>query len=141
MVNIAPNFDVLKYTYNIDSLALQATTKLIRENIFHAWNGYIQAGLGAAVNRLSNYHENSPGSSSAAPMLSPFGDKNIVNPAASLGIGLIYNLKNSGAEIAFGYRYFYTGKGELGSSPAQQTHELFSLSPISYHVLMLSVSA
>ncbi|MDX1901004.1 MAG: hypothetical protein SFW66_03240 [Gammaproteobacteria bacterium] len=140
MVNVSPDFDILKYFYDIQSIVLQATAKLTKQELFHNVSGYIQAGLGPAINQLSNYREYAPGDSTASPMLSPYGDKTTVNPALSAGIGVTYKLKSYDAYVSFGYRFFYTGRGKLTRSPAQQTSNSISLSPIYYQFLVLSLS-
>lgn len=140
MINVSPNFDVLRYSYDIHSLMLQATAKLTKENILHKLGGYIQGGLGASLNYLSNYQEYAPGDSTAAPMLAPFGNENTVSPALSAGIGVSYKIGPQDTRVSFGYRYIYAGRGKLMRSSAQQTNATFTLSPISYQLLTLSLT-
>lgn len=140
MVNVSPDFDILKYSYDIHSLVFQVTGQYTKQDILPYFDSYIQAGLGAAINRLSNYHEYAPGDSSAAPMLSPYGDRDTLSPAFSAGIGIAYHLKPYHAYVAFGYRYFCTGRGRLNKSPVQQTNSSIILSPINYQFLILSLT-
>jgi opacity protein-like surface antigen len=139
MINVSPDFDQLKYVYDIHSFLIQATAKLIKQDILCNVDGYVQAGLGAAINRLSDYREYSPGESTAAPMLSPFGDKDNISPALSAGIGFTYHLRQQ-TSVSLGYRYFYAGRGRLMKSPIQQTNASITLSPISYQFLLLSLT-
>mgnify|MGYP003645228234 CR=1 FL=1 len=137
--NISPDFDELKYFYDIHTFLLQATAKLTKQQLFYDLGGYAGVGLGVAVNRLSDYREYSPDDSSAAPMLSPFGNKDTINPSLSAGLGLTYKMGRF-TRISLGYRFFYTGEARLKKSPVQQSNKSIALSPISYHFLMLGLS-
>lgn len=139
LVNVAPDFDQLRYAYDIHSLILELTSKLTKENLLPQLDGYLQAGVGAALNRLSNYHEYAPPTSTASPMLVPFANKDRANAMFSAGFGVSHKMGQY-TRASFGYRYIYAGEALLGPSPAQQTHASITLSPISYHVLILTLS-
>lgn len=139
MVNVAPDFDRLRYVYDIQTILLQAYGKLIKKNLIGCLDGYLQAGLGTAANELYDYREYSPANSSAAPMLAPFQNKNTLNPALSVGIGVSYAVSNC-SRVSFGYRYFYSGEGKFGKSAVQQTNASFKLSSISFHFLIMGLS-
>lgn len=140
MINVSPDFDVLNYYYDIDSYVFQATAKYVRQEYIRNFGLYIQGGLGAAINRLSDYFEYAPGDSTAAPMLYPFGNRTTVSPAVSAGIGVTYKIGHSDKYVSFGYRYFYTGRAKLTKSPGQQTNSAIKLSSINYQFLVLSVT-
>jgi hypothetical protein len=139
MVNVSPNFDVLKYFYDIHTLAIQMTGKYIKQKLIYNAGVYIQAGLGGAINRLSNYHEYAPDYSATAPMLLPYGNKNTSNLALSAGAGVIIPVGNHPTNTSIGYRIFYTGRGRLMKSPIQQTNASLVLSPITYQFITVSL--
>ncbi len=139
LVNVAPDFDELKYFYDIHSVILQVTGKLTKENVLPHLDGYVQAGVGGAMNRLSDYREYAPNNSSAAPMLAPFGNNDQLNLSLSAGIGISHKMGQY-TRASFGYRYIYAGQASLGSSRVQQTSASIELSPVSYHVLILELS-
>jgi hypothetical protein len=140
MINVSPDFDILKYSYDIHSVVLQAIGKYVKHDLLSHIDGYLQAGIGAAINRLSDYNEYPAGNSSAAPMLSPYGNRDTLNPALSAGVGITYKLGTYDAYLSFGYRYFYTGRGRLDKSAIQQTNSSIILSPISYQFLVISLT-
>lgn len=140
MINVSSDFDVLNYVYTVNSYLLQATAKYAKQNIISNVGAYFQAGVGAAINNLSDYNENPPDDSSAAPMLSPFGDRNTLSPAFSAGMGLTCKLGQNDTHLSFGYRYINAGRGRLNKSPAQQTTSSITLSPITYQFFVLSLT-
>lgn len=140
MVNVSPDFDVLNYSYHIQSFVAQATGKLLKKDLLNHLDGYLQAGVGASFNRLSRYHESSPEGSSAAPMLNPFGSKDTVRPAISAGLGVSSKIGQRQVRMSLGYRYFYTGASRLTTTPVQQTYDVIRLSTINHHFLTLSLT-
>lgn len=140
LVNVAPDFDQLKYTYNIHTYLLQGTAKLVKPSLIFQLDAYLQAGIGIAANELSQYREYASRSSSAAPMLAPFTNNTTVNAAASMvaGIRKVYGHQ---AQVSLDYRFYYTGDGQLHKSAVQQTSSVIRLSPIFYHFLVLSIGS
>lgn len=139
MVNVAPDFDTLNYSYDMTSYLVQATAKLTKTNIINNLGVYLQAGLGGTLNRFSDYTETSPTGSSAAPMLSPFGNESTLQLAFSLGAGFSYQVGNS-ARYSVGYRYINTGMGGLDTSPVQQTSHTLNFSPLNHHFIIFSLA-
>ena len=140
MINVAPDFDTLNYSYKMSSYLLQATAKLSKVNIFHNIGGYFQVGMGGARNNLSDYTEESPIGSSAAPMLSPFGDdESTIQFAYSIGAGILCQPGKS-VQLSIGYRYINSGMGGLKKSPLQQTNDTLEFSPISHHFIILGLT-
>ena len=95
--------------------------------------------MGGARNNLSDYTEESPIGSSAAPMLLPFGDESTVQFAYSIGAGILFQVNNS-TQLSIGYRYFNSGSGSLKKSPIQQTNDTLEFSPLSHHFIIFSLA-
>lgn len=139
MVNVAPDFDTLNYSYDMTSYLLEATAKLSKLNILPGLGAYLQAGAGGTLNRLSDYTEVSPAGSSAAPMLEPFGNETTIRFAYSLGAGVFYQVGDS-SRFAIGYRYINAGSASLDKSPVQQSNQSLNISPLSYHFVIFSLT-
>lgn len=138
MYNVSPNFDELRYAYDIHTLVMQATGKYMLQNVIYDLSVYLQAGIGLAMNRLSDYREYAPSASTASPMLIPFGNQDTVDAAISAGVGFTRDLGQ--AEITVGYRFFNTGRARLKKSPLQQTNTSIILPSLNFHFLMVSVT-
>lgn len=139
MVNVAPDFDTLNYSYSMNAYLLLATAKLSILNILPKLGAYLQAGVGGAVNTLSDYAETSPIGSSAAPMLAPFGSASDTSFAYSIGAGVLCQVGKS-MRVLLGYRYINSGQGEFNTSPVQQTNSTLHFSPLGHHFLILTVT-
>lgn len=137
MVNVSPDFDELRYRYDIHTGVLQLTAKFVKERVAGCLNGYLQAGLGLAANIFADYREYAPDDSSGSPMLRPFANKTTLDVAFSAGTGLTRH--TSFGEVTVGYRYFNTGRGRLKKSPLQQTNNAIVLRSLNFHFLHLSV--
>lgn len=139
LANVANNFDRLHYHYELKSYALMLKAGL--EKTFKPkFKGYLSAGLGGALNHLSNYRETVPSGSTARPMSQPFGDKSKGDFAFSLGTGIRYQV-NSWATWGIGYRYLDTGQGKLNSSPIQGTTRRFESKRLAHHLITFSLTA
>lgn len=138
MYNVSPNFDELKFFYDTHTIVALLSAKLSKNNLIRSTSGYLQAGAGLGINRISDYREYPPTNSTASPMLLPFRNRDILNPAFSAGAGLSFSALRNHA-LSIGYRFFYTGRGRLAKSPVQQTNASIVLSPITYNFLILSV--
>lgn len=139
MYNVSPNFNRLKYFYDIHSVAAQVSAKLIKKNLFHSAEGYLQGGTGIGLNRMSDYREYTPNGSTASPMLAPFKNHDTLNAVFSAGTGISWHIMHN-QTLSAGYRFFYTGKSRLSKSPVEQTNDSIVLSPITYNFLILSLT-
>lgn len=137
IVNVAPNFDTLRFSYDIESYVFLASATAHKKKVAKTWGGYISGGIGGAINRLSDYMESIPPGSTAAPMLFPFRNKTKGRFAFSVGAGLTHEV-GSHSLVAFGYRYVNTNSGQLGTTP-QQTGQTLGSKVLGHHLLTLSV--
>jgi|GEM_PF-4431549 len=138
MVNVDPDFDRLNYSFRMNSYLLFATGKLSMLNIISKLGGYLQAGVGGAFNKLSNYNETSPTGSSAAPSLAPFRDRSNKKFAYFLGAGIVCQMSKA-TQILIGYRYINSGQSGFNTSPIQQTKDTLNFSTLSNHFLTISL--
>lgn len=137
MVNVAPDFDTLNYSYSTNSYLLLATGKLSKLNILSNLGGYLQLGVGGAYNKLADYTEISPTGSSAAPMLAPFANGYTTKFAYSIGAGILWQFCGS-TRVAIGYRYINSGLGSFNTSPIQQTKNTLDFASLGHHFFTLS---
>lgn len=137
MVNVAPDFDTLNYSYKMNSYLFFANAKLSKLNLFSNLGAYIQGGIGGAVNKLYDYTETSPAGSSAAPMLAPFGDRDTSSFAYFIGAGVVWDMPNC-LQFLIGYRYINSGHASFKRTPVQQTNNTLGFS-FSNHFLVLSL--
>lgn len=137
MINVGPNFDVLNFSYNLNSFLFLAKTTLSKAALIKEWGGYLDLGVGGSLNHLSSYSEVAPVGSTAIPMASPFADRSQAQFAFSIGAGLTH-LVASRSEISLGYRYIYTGTGRFGSSPSQSGSQRLSFNNLGHHFLTLA---
>ena len=91
LVNVAPNFDTLNFSYNVDSVLVMAKPTLIYVTS-GSWYPYVTLGLGLSWNSASNYHETTPVGSTAAPGLFPYRDGTQCRFAFEPGIGVQHSL-------------------------------------------------
>lgn len=137
MVNVAPDFDVLNYAYDMNSYSLYLTGKLSKQILFPNFGLYVQGGIGGALNSLRNYTEVPPTTSSAAPMLAPFNDGSTGNFTYLIGAGVAYQLQN--AQFSLGYRYVFSGSAGFDPAPIQQTGNTLNFSPFAHQFIVLSL--
>lgn len=131
--NLAPNIDPLRYHFRLDSAAVLVNAKIVKENVFKSWGGYLKLGLGGSYNHLSNYHETIVPGSGTSPMLAPFASNNNFDVAFSAGFGVSKELKKGKIEV--GYRYLNNGRGRLGTTPVQTTSQTIKTGMIGSHMV------
>lgn len=139
MVNVAPDFDTLTYTYDMNSYLLLLSGKASKDHLLEQLGAYIELNAGFAVNNLFNYTENSPINSTAAPMLKPFGNHSVVKFAYAAGVGLLYRFPQA-FTFSVGYLYVNTGSAVLETTPIQQTTSHLHFSPINSQFVVFTLS-
>lgn len=123
------NFDTLNYTATGNSGALMLTPKLIWTK--HVWQPYLLAGVGVAVNQLSDYSESQTISgSSAVPTATPFNGATKTNLAYECGVGMQYkfahNQQYASPIIALDYRFIDWGRVGLSTYTGQPVDSTLS---------------
>lgn len=137
-INVGPNFARLNFSYDIDSYLLLAKGKYKKAQLFKDWGGYVDAGIGIGITRLSNYQERIPLGSTAAPMSSPFGAKTKSNLTFSIGVGVTHKVGYH-SEVSLGYRYINSGKGSLDTTPIQSTSARLQSGVLGHHLLTMTI--
>lgn len=137
MINVAPDFDTLNFSYHFNSLSLYVTGKLSKQILLPNLGAYIQGGIGRTMNRLTRYSERFQNDTSAAPMIAPFGDGSNSNFGYFLGFG--FSSKIQATQFSVGYRYVFSGSAEFKPSPIQQTVNTLHFSPVTHQFLVVSV--
>lgn len=137
MINVDPDFDILHFSYYLNSLPLYVTGKLSKQVLQSNLGVYVQGGIGITINRLNSYSELFQNDTSADPMLEPFRDGRNSNFAYFLGLGI--SSKIQATQIAVGYRYVFSGSARFKTSSIQQTDNTLHFSPITHQFLVVSV--
>lgn len=112
-------FDTLSYQFNAKSYVGMLETHLAYAK--YAWQPVVILGIGVADNYLSGFSSVATDPDGSASPGAPFPDNSNFSFAYEVGCGVWHTvMSNAQHEVSFGleYRYFNTGKGELGAAPS-----------------------
>tara|TARA_B110000879_G_C11032538_1_gene455489 strand:- start:536 stop:925 length:390 start_codon:yes stop_codon:yes gene_type:complete len=129
----------LYYNFRLDSAIVLVNAKVIKDNLYKTWGGYLKGGIGGAFNHISHYYETIPAGSGSAPMLSPFSSGNKFDLAFSAGVGVSKEVKKGKMEI--GYRYLNNGHGLSGTTTVQTTNQTIKTGMIGSHMAEIRFTA
>jgi hypothetical protein len=130
----AERFRNLTYRYDVASSFWLSDNTITWTK--HRLQPGIILGVGAALNKASNYHEKALNKHSA-PSFSPFANRHTTQLAYEIGAVLDYSIQAVVFECA--YRYLNAGEALLGLSSLQNTENHLSTGPLHYNVISLGV--
>jgi len=127
-------FRNLRYSYNVTSSIWLADNTITWTK--HKLQPGLILGIGAALNKTSNYHEE-PLNNHTAPSLAPFANNHNTAFAYELGAALDYAFDQFIIECA--YRSLNAGQTNLGLSSLQNTETHLSTGTLYYNIISLGV--
>jgi hypothetical protein len=121
LVNVAPDFDTLNFTYHHKSFILMLTPQIIFQPRLN-WHPFVALGLGVSWNKLSDYEESSPIGSTATPSPNFFGSHTTASFAYAPSIGIEHFL-NEHTMGRIEFQYLNVGNAHFSKLVDQETNQ------------------
>jgi opacity protein-like surface antigen len=135
MINVAPDFDTLNYSYNVVSALLMVEPTIILYS--SVVRPYVSLGLGAAWNKFYNYCAVTTIGSTSAPASSLFQNNYNVAFAYAPSIGIEYVVSNH-VIARMGYQFIHAGYAESGTASSQETSQRLKSNSLNTNLFTLS---
>ncbi len=137
LVNIAPNFDVMSFSYDAESYLLLFEPTLIY-SIECPWRLFLKPSVGVSWNKLYNYSETRVPGSTTVPGPVSFRSKTQTSFAYAPSIGVEYAI-NPHSSVQIGYQYLNAGDASLGKLPNQETNQHINAGTLSAHLVVVNL--
>jgi opacity protein-like surface antigen len=137
LVNLAPDFDVMSFSYDAESYVLLFEPTLIY-SLECPWRLFLKPSVGVAWNKLLNYTESRIPGSTTVPGPFSFRSHTQTSFAYAPSIGIEYAMTPH-SSVQVGYQYFNAGDASLGTLPNQETNQQINAGTLSAHLVVVNL--